>query len=43
MMRDEMGETCFMKGPLCYPKKNGLYFAVYRELLKNNYLMRGWS
>lgn len=36
MMRDEMGETGFMKGSLCYTKKNGLYSAGYRELLKNN-------
>lgn len=35
MMRDEMGEAGFMKGPLCYTKKNGLYSFGYRDLFKN--------
>lgn len=41
MMREEMGETVFMKGPLYYPKNNGFYSVGYWELLKNIWLMKG--
>ena len=41
MMRDEMRETGFMKGPLYYSKNNGLYSVGYMELLRNIELRKG--
>lgn len=40
MMRDEIGEIVFMKGPLYYTKNNGLYSVGYRELLKTIWLRK---